>query len=276
MQYLKCDHCGYYNEVKGGYLTFCSNCNKKLENNFNDWKKRNEGKTLDDYKKMVCVSGEQIINSQPAKKSDRKKYYWLLFVVVFAVAFGSFYVLGQKSVDALMSYFHSEKTSKEMLHEKWVRKTYGHFGLSLETPDKLTEQEIPVPENVKRMIDQMEAFSYQSSKSFFVMVNTIKYKPVIGHVNLQGAADGSVNKMKMQTGVTDFKYKEDHVTKNGMAGFIQNGSYKKDGVGVSFINAGYLNGLILYQVLIAYDTSDKVGDEVAHRVFNSIEIKPVQ
>ena len=38
MYYLKCKHCNRLNEVKSEYMVVCGLCNRKLEDNFKDWK----------------------------------------------------------------------------------------------------------------------------------------------------------------------------------------------------------------------------------------------
>lgn len=70
MYYLKCEHCGHLNEIKSEYLVFCAGCNKKIENNYTAWSRKNAGKTLDDFKKLVCITDEQ---AALLKKDSTKK-----------------------------------------------------------------------------------------------------------------------------------------------------------------------------------------------------------
>ena len=72
MHYLKCNVCGHLNEMKSEYLIFCSNCNKKLENNFRDWEKKNPEKTMDDFKKLICVSETDLLETTKDSKSKPK------------------------------------------------------------------------------------------------------------------------------------------------------------------------------------------------------------
>lgn len=269
MHYLKCNNCGQLNEVKGEYLIFCSSCNKKLESNFTDWKKRNYDKTLDDFKQLMCVSETELQKNPVKTKSKPKRLkYWIGFAVVFAI----FYAIGQFGGETIVKLFKSEKTSKEVLDQKWIKVTYGNFGLTVETPVKMTKGDLPLPDNVRQVIDQMDVYNYMSNKGFIVMINNIKYNPAIGQINLQGAANGSVNEMKMQKGVTDFNYSEEDIYKNDISGFIQKGMYKQNGIAVEFINTGFSKGLIFWQVLVAYQTDDEVGRTAAKRVIESIEI----
>jgi hypothetical protein len=269
MHYLKCNHCGHLNEVKGEYLVFCSKCNKKLDNNFPDWKKRNPGKTLADFKKTVCVSEEEIQTiAAKTKKRPKGLKYWIGFAAMFAI----FYAVGSFGGESIVRFFKSQKTSKEVLEQEWIKETYGNHGLALETPVILSRQELPIPEHVKQYIEEIHSHAYLSGKGFKVMINSIKYKPAVGQADLQGAANGAVNEMKMQQGVTDFNYNEEPINKNDIPGLIQKGTYNHDGIGVEFINATFREGLVLWQILVAHETTDEVGRIAAKRVIESIEI----
>ena len=132
---------------------------------------------------------------------------------------------------------------------------------------------MPIPENIRQVIDKMDVYEYNSVKGFKILINSIKYDPVIGTANLEGAATGSINEMKLQKGVTDLNYSEEAVTRNEIPGFIQKGSYKFNGAGVEFINTGFSKGLIFWQVHVSYRMDDEVGRTAAKRVIDSIELK---
>lgn len=269
MHYLKCNNCGYLNEVKSEYLIFCSHCNKKLENNYKDWRKRNPEKTLEDFMKLICISDTEIHATRNSKKSKPKGLkYW----IGFAAAFALFYAIGHLGGEAIVRFFNAEKTSKEVLEQNWIKETYGEFGLTVETPVKMTKGELPMPDHVREVIDQMDVYNYISAKGFKVIINSIKYNAAIGQPDLQGAANGAVNEMKMQKGVTDFVYTENDFSRDDIPGFIQKGTYIINGKGVEFINTGYSRGSVLYQVLVAYHTNDEVGRVAAKRVIESVEI----
>ncbi len=131
---------------------------------------------------------------------------------------------------------------------------------------------MPVPDNVKQLIDDMEVYDYMSAKGFKIMINSIKYNPVIVSANLQGAADGSINEVKMQKGVTDFTYTEDYIYKGDIPGFIQKGTFKHNGTKIEFINAGFASGLYVWHVWVGYQADDETGRIAAKRVIESIEI----
>ncbi|MDA3911772.1 MAG: hypothetical protein PF448_10490 [Bacteroidales bacterium] len=202
------------------------------------------------------------------KSKSRGLKYWL----GFAAAFALFYAIGHFGGEEIVMFFKSEKTSKEVLEQKWIKKTYGNYGLTVETPSKMTKGNLPIPDNVKQVIDQMDVYNYKSEKGFKVLINSIKYNPSIGQTNLQGAANGSIKEMKMQKGVTEFDYTEDYISKNKIPGFIQKGKYNLNDIEIKFINTGFSKGLIIWQVMVAYQANDEIGQVAANRVIDSIEL----
>lgn len=200
-------------------------------------------------------------------KSNRLKFW-----IGFAVAFVLFYLLGQFGGKALVNLFKSENTAEGLLTKAWVNTSYGDYGLRVETPAKMIEGDLPIPSNIRQLIDQMDIYNYTSERGFSVLINSIKYKPVIGQVDLQGAANGSINEMRMIQGVKNLEYTEDVFFKNEVPGFIQNGNYNQNGVDAAFINTGLAKDLIFWQVLVVYQKGDKVGQKAAKRVIESITI----
>jgi hypothetical protein len=271
MYYLKCSTCGHLNQLDNENLLFCSKCNKKLENNFRDWKRINSDSSLDDFKKLICIS-EQEIPSKITKPNKKKSFkYWIGFTITFALFYGGAQIGGEK----LVSLFKSEKTSQEILSQEWITKTYGNYGLTVETPVVLIEKELAFPDQLKEVIEEISSSEYNTTKGFRVFVNSIKYKPIIQEISLQNAAIGAINEIKMMQGVTDFDYIEEEIDHNGIPGFKQTGTYKHKNIPIKFINIGYGVGLNIWQVVIAYHIDDEIGKIAAKRVIESIEIKNI-
>ncbi len=270
MFFIKCTHCGYLNEVKSEYLVFCTNCNKKLVNNFTEWKKENSKKTMEDYQQLVCVSDEEIQESVIKAKSTNPKAKW--YGIGVAILFAAFFALSQFGGEYIQALFNYEKTSQEVLDQQWTRQSYGEFGLSMETPVKMTERDLPIPDQVRQMIDVMDVYEYASEEGFKVIITSIQYDQSIGSMSLQGAANGSIAEMQKQPGVSNFDFSEKQVFKGDIPGYEQTGSYKIEGITVEFINTGFTTGLIYWQVMVAYQSIDDVGKVAANRVIESIEI----
>lgn len=113
MHFLKCNNCGHLNELKTEYLIFCSNCNKKLENNFSNWQTRNPEKTFADYKQLICISEEDVQKSNQKTKSNKPKglKYWIGFAVTFAI----FYAIGQFGGEKIAEIFRKPAFDKAMV-----------------------------------------------------------------------------------------------------------------------------------------------------------------
>ena len=83
MYYVKCSYCGQDNEVKSEYLTFCQSCQRKLDQNFQDYSKRFPEKSFDEYLQENCT--RTIQNAEPKQeKSDISKY--IRIVLILAVS----------------------------------------------------------------------------------------------------------------------------------------------------------------------------------------------
>jgi hypothetical protein len=110
--FLKCNNCGHFNEVKTEYLTFCSGCSKKLDNNYSDWLRRNSDKSFDDFKQMVCTSSKTETVKTKAKSSGPKGLkYWISFALAFAI----FYGIGQFGGEKIADLFRKPAFEKALM-----------------------------------------------------------------------------------------------------------------------------------------------------------------
>ncbi len=275
MNYLKCSKCGHLNEVKTQYITFCTACNKKLDNSFASWQVFNPEGSFDEYKQQVCLTEEMAKAVPPPvkKKLNKGKLAKLSMAGVLAIAL--LYAAGRYISTTVYKYISSlggDKMPTTILAQKWSQETYGTYGLSIETPVKLNRANLPLPANIRDVIEHMDVFRYETLKGFQIMVNSLRYKPLVDSVSLQGAANGSVNEARLQPGVTDFNYTEEPHHTGDIHGFLQKGTYKLDGHVYEFQNAGFVKGLNLWQVWVAYSADDETGRKLADRIIASIKI----
>lgn len=240
-----------------------------MENNFPDWIKKHPGSTFENYKLTVCVTENQTVEPPPPPKPIRK--YWL-YLAGFAIAFTLFYAVGQLAGESIAHYIKSVISSQHFKADDWKRENYGTFGLSIETPVRLVKSDLPLPDNIRQFIDIMDVYKY-GGNNFAIMINSARYKPEIGSLDLLGAANGSVSEMKAQQGVSDFNYSQDPFSISDLPGIIQRGTYMHNGEAVEFINAIFLNGLVYYQILIAYQPDDQKRKSAAEKIIASIEFQ---
>ena len=72
MYYLKCKHCNHLNEVKSEYLVVCGLCNRKLEDNYKDWKVKHPEKSFEDFQREVCLTEEQVKKGDTIKPTGKR------------------------------------------------------------------------------------------------------------------------------------------------------------------------------------------------------------
>lgn len=273
--YLKCNNCNKLNEIKSEYMVLCSFCGKRMQNNYTEWKLSNAGKTFEDYKELVGKREEEVSNpaQDQLEKGKQKskalvKKLLIVAITIAAAVFGTW--LGSTAIKALQN----GKKTAEIKESQWKKKTYGDFGLTVETPWILTptKDELPLEAKVNALIDKMQTYE-NPSEDFKVIVNSIKYSPEIGEVNFRGGADGAINGMKNVPGVTDFVYDEQPYSSGNIPGVIQKGSYKLSNINIEFINVMVMQNLNAWQVNILYKADDKVAKKAAERIAKSFKIE---
>lgn len=274
--YLRCNHCNHLNEITSEYMVFCAACGKKISNNFTEWKQRNPGKTLEEYKLSVGVSEDEVASALSAgKKKNTLKSRPLkekIVIVVVTVLVAS--VGGWAGSAAVKAFKNKKKTNVEILDNQWSRKTYGDLGLTLETPWELqaSGEQLPLDESVASVIEKIETFE-NPSEDFKVMINMIKYKPEVGQLDFRGGADGAINGIRNNQGITDFQYKEDPFSANDIPGVIQKGSYTQNAFDIEFINVILMSELNAWQVSIFRKSKDEVARQAADRIIQSITVE---
>lgn len=270
IHYLQCTHCGHMNEMKSEYVVFCTSCGQKLENNFTNWQRRNPGGTFDEYKQDACFAENQLPPKLPAKKNRPLKQKILIVAITTLFAgIGSW--LGSSAVTALRN---SKKTDEKVLSEQWVKKTYGSFGITLETPWELkSSPPPPLHESVQRMIEKLESFESEKDDQFKIGLNAAKYNPAeTRELSLQGGADGAVNEVKNMPGVANFIYSEDNYSISNLPAIIQRGSYTQNGFKIGFINIITTKDFNYWQVMVFRRENDEIAKKAAERIIQSIQI----
>lgn len=275
MNYLKNSKCGHLNVVKTQYLAFCTGCNKKPDNTFTYWQVLQPDGAFGDYVQQVCLTEEQVKAVPLPVKGELKKGKLVKYLQAGVLAITLIYAVDPDAGSAVFKHISSKGTaaiSAAILEQKWSQETYGNYGLSLEAPVKLIRSKIPLSANIRDAIDHMDVFSYQSLKGFNIMVSCIRYKPLVDSLSLQGAANGSVNEARLQSGITDFNYTQQPHHAGDIPGFLQKGTFRKDMKTIEFQNAGFVKGLNLWQVWVAYSAYDETGRKMADRIIASIKI----
>jgi hypothetical protein len=279
MYYIKCNQCGHENELQSEFQTFCSSCNKPLDNSFAEWKKNNQEKTFDDYKKAVCISSETNESFQKLieKNNSYKKWVWLIVIaaiigLAIRIGFAYFYIKMQKGM--IMKQRHRQEEMMNTMNENWQKKEYGNNGLMVETPFDMPETKLSLPQDVVDVIAQMNTYTHEADNGFSLVVSSIEFKPVVKEFNIENSANGSLNEIKNKIGVTNFNYTQSfEIKKDSFQKFTQQGNYDLNGVNQNFQNIGINKGQVLYQVFVSYPSNNIHDASNADRIMGSVEIR---
>jgi hypothetical protein len=272
--YLRCENCGFYNGVNSEYLTFCESCKKKLSGNFREWQKIHPDKGLVDFKLEECIE-ESLIPARDdiAEPEEIKgKKLWLkvlisalLIFILMLLIFPSIYKDSQ-----LLLYF-SSLNNKE-IHLDWEQKQYGDYGLYFDSPVKLEPLDLNIPVQHASLLEELQSFSSDPEASIAVMAISTEFNPSIGSVNLQASISSFIKQIKRLPGISKLRLSQKETSISGIEGYEQKGSFLQDGNPKAFISIGVTKGMILWQVMVVYDSEDSRLEEAKERIINSIEI----
>ena len=273
MYYLKCKHCNHLNEVKSEYMVVCGLCNRKLEDNFKDWKVRHPEKTFEDFQREVCLTEEQVKKgdlSKPAGKKNKKGIIAgaigaLLMVLFIGLLVGEF----TKTYKAQFG-----GSDVPVLEQQWYTGSYAG-GVSLTTPKAMKSAGAMLrnrlPEEIQALIKEMDVYSY-SGYGVDLMFMFSEYVPEVGKADLEGAAEGALNDAKNQRGVFDFKNDKAYAQMGDMIGIVMQGTFVKGGTEYEFNITIYADGLKLYQLVSSNKKGDDIARGVVRRIYDSFKV----
>lgn len=268
--YLLCEHCGRYNDASSEYLIFCSGCHKKLQGNFRDWQRQNPDGGLRDYHLALCLPESEVYLSDDAVKSKAgslKRTGYLKVLIIALLCLLSFFCIIRGT--ALFDHFTFWSSTPG---DKWTRKTYGNYGLSIEAPHLLEDVSSRLPDAGNGVIEHIQVFGSPTDEALNIVVISTEFGPGVGPVDIQGSISGFVSQMRSMPGISDFKIRQEETDVSGIPGFEQSGSFLKEGKAMAFQSLGLTRGRILWQVMIIFPDHDDSFREKSLRVMKSVEI----
>jgi hypothetical protein len=276
MNYLRCDSCGHFNEVKTEYLSFCGACGKKLENCFQYWKKSNSG-SFEDYKKENCI--EQAAVSLPASPGKKRNplrlpaYILLYFICLSSLILAKVYVF-DKTVASMATLAGNASHGDLAVLNGAGWNSMDCDGILLQSPIKLNRNDelVELPPEIRELVSRLDIWSGSYSNSFYIMTSSTTYITGLP-ANLEGAATGSVNEMSRREGVSDFAYEESDIERSGKKGKLQKGRYRQNDIQMAFVNAIFAEESRLWQVAVGYYGGSPEGPEISNRVIDSIRLR---
>ena len=275
MYQIKCTYCDHLNEVNSEYLTFCSNCNKKLKNSFHEWKKTNLDKSFEDYKHSECIDRE--IQQEKIRNFKKRNKIWntrlITILLFFGLFFGLTFTLIHFKKDKLLNYLTSlSNTSDDILDREWEKKAYYDLHFYLETPYKPDTISLPYPDQVKSIILSTAAYSIdEKSGAFTMLLNYVEYNANIP-LSFDDAIQGSINSIENQPGVTDLASSISHYPLKVNKASMVVGTFKKYGIKFKFKMLIFAGDNQLSQIIVEYHENDENAEKASERIFKSLKL----
>jgi len=275
MYKLKCTPCGHLNEVNSEYLTFCNNCNQKLNNSYQEWKKINLNKTFEEYKKSECIDEELQLEKIRAFKKQNKKWNTRLVVAlsILVVLIGATFTLYHFNKDDLLDILVSlRNTSDDILDKEWEKKAYYDLHFYIETPYKPDTFTIPYPDQVKSIILSTSAYVIDEKNGAFTMLlNYVEYSSNIP-LSFDDAIQGSINSIENQDGVTDLLSSISPYSLKDNEASMVTGTLKKYGIKFKFKMLIFARENQLSQIIVEFHETDENAEKASMRIFKSLKL----
>lgn len=282
MNYLVCDNCQHKNAVNSERLVFCKQCQKKLSNNYLDWKKSKFNSSFETY-----VDGLKYYNdSIPAKslleeKTEKKKSIFktsLSFpskktVIFIASVFIQLLLVGiitqndSETKTTIGRDSHISPASNYFSEVKWGNYSITQT-LSLSLPFELKESKSLLPYYLHNYIDNDKCRKAESSKSFSVSIEKMNFN---SYLNIENANLISINDEYMQNpGVVILKEEGLHLLIKEYKTFVEYGTYFLNGNEYLYENYTLIKGNEGVKIILSYLKDDKLLCQYADIVTKSL------
>jgi hypothetical protein len=275
MIYLKCKSCGHYNELRSEFLTFCGQCEKKLENNYSEWKNKRPESNFEDFQQEVAVetngvktSRLTILKQRYLKQVGRRGVLLTLILVigVAAVAGGYF---GKRVVYGMIF----PKLNKASLYKSWETVVIGRQAVEISTPMHLGVNDKSLMPEIAQLVEYAKSYRNRGDDGMQVEVNMYSYRPNISN-DLEIAGAAAADEMKKSGEISDLKYTSNPVMQSGVDALLQQGTFAyRNAIRLSFCNLLLVSGQHRWEIAIRYREDDTTASQAAQRIIKSIRIK---
>lgn len=151
----------------------------------------------------------------------------------------------------------------------WQRYTPGKTGISVELPGKPEPMPLELPEDLKKEVSSMDNHMLFAG-DFFVVVSKVTYTKA--QVNLQGAADGAVQRVQQTPGYQGKSFTQKPFKLGSLSAIYIHGEYSVSGDPVVHHQIVAAKDKTLWQVVITYDARRTERAAEARRILDSVSI----
>ena len=225
---------------------------------------------LDEFgNEIVEVSPEEIAEKE-MKKRRKKALIAAAVLALLILSFSSWYYGIRYVKDTIIGH-----PTKELLEGKWLRSSYGHPAISLESPKILKAITIELPEQAKIAIQSNSFFQYGSLFSnFYIMIGSVEYNPEV-QTDIDGAVTGAIANLQNQKGISNLQYQTENMEKEGVEGRRITGSLLVNGIESKLRVEMFAQANTLEQIVVVYRSDDPYAEKIQERLFQSVHLEKV-
>lgn len=276
--HLICDNCQYKNAMNSERIVFCKGCNKKITNNYLDWKKSKFNSSFDtyvdslnDYNESIPLKSILEKNTEPKKtlfktslSSPSKKSVIFITSILIQLLLVALLIQNQ---DYTTSSSQKNSETSYLQEVKWVNYSITK-NLSLSLPFELKESESVLPCYLHNYIENDKSRKAETSQSFSVTVEKMEFN---SFYKIDNADLISIKDEYMQSpGVSLLKDEGSHLFIKGYKTYVENGTYFLNGNEYLYENYTLIKGNEGVKVILSYLKNDKTLLQYADIVTKSL------
>lgn len=288
--YLICDNCQHKNTVTSERIVFCKGCQKKLANNYLDWKKSKFNSSFETYVDGLNEYNESVPKKTVLKNPIPKKnpvfktsisspsktsliFIGSVFIQILIAA-----IIMQGNNDPITTggskiSYQPSLTSNYLNEVKWGTYPITQT-LSVSVPFELKESESVLPCYMENYITNHKSSKAEASQSFSLTVEKLNFD---SYYKIQDADFVSLNDDYMNSpGVDVLKEEGLHTIIKGYKTYVEHGSYIKDGNEYLYENYTLTKGDEGVKIILSYLKHDdllcKYADIVTQSLLNNKQV----
>jgi hypothetical protein len=274
--YLTCDSCQHKNTINSERIVFCKNCNKKLVNNYIDWKKTKFDSSFETY--IAKETLEKNTSNEEIKITPEKKINVFNQSKLFSNTSTELKIFLSSSILQIILYFFLTSNSSNAIqlndktsylnHINWNKHSITQ-NLSITLPFELKDTKSVLPEYLKNYLSNEKILKAESSKSFSV---TIEEFDIHEGLNIDNQTLLSIKDEYMQDSNSEITSSStiEHYTIKKFNSYSQYGTFTLDSRNYNYENYTLTSGNKIIKIIISYQDGDNLLRKYADIVSQSI------
>jgi hypothetical protein len=245
MKKIKCQFCGADNLIDNKLVIFCSECDKKISNNYIDWKNNTANP---DYNRYILEQDDALIETLTFE--EPKSSFWSKVLNKNSIAV-IILVIG-----ILIFYFYEPQQSISKSTNWETHMLLNEIPVLL--PFALEENSTIMPYYLFQYVKKLNSFKSEFSNKMSIVIEEAVFSE---YFPITHQALSLIYNEDMQSPYYRFKYTETpiilHIKKFTLR--IDKGEYLRHGILYNFENYSFLKNNNVIKLIVSYDSNDSIA-----------------